>query len=202
MAIVECTSADQVIENARAVRARMRSLQPRRTPVVEQATPEPVAELPPQPEKISVEAATDEKISIEKRFAALERRLSKLMHMVGAEESNGAIVGPTYVTAADIKRLVSEHYGVTVGELIGPSRYSKVVLPRQVAFYLCRKFTMLSLPKVGSLFNRDHTSVLHGAKMIAERRAADSVLDCDLVKFELCVTEILERRREALERDG
>jgi chromosomal replication initiator protein len=53
-------------------------------------------------------------------------------------------------------------FGFTVDEVEGPSRRQPLVLCRQVAMYLCRDLTDLSLPKIGSYFGgRDHTTVIH-----------------------------------------
>ena len=66
--------------------------------------------------------------------------------------------------------------GSTVEDLCGSSRSRVLVTARQIAMYLCRELTDLSLPKIGALFGgRDHTTVMHADRKIrtlmAERRS-------------------------------
>jgi chromosomal replication initiator protein len=70
----------------------------------------------------------------------------------------------------------SAYFGISREDLLGPSRSRPLVLARQVAMYLCRELTPLSLPKIGEAFGgRDHTTVMHAdAKirtLMGERRA-------------------------------
>ena len=56
---------------------------------------------------------------------------------------------------------------LTEEDLYGSSRSQTVALARQIAMYLCREMTSLSLPKIGQLFgNRDHTTVMYATKKI------------------------------------
>jgi len=69
-----------------------------------------------------------------------------------------------------------EYFGTTIEDLCGPSRSRMLVTARQIAMYLCRELTELSLPKIGQQFGgRDHTTVMHAERKIrslmAERRA-------------------------------
>ncbi|MCE7885406.1 MAG: chromosomal replication initiator DnaA, partial [Actinobacteria bacterium ATB1] len=60
-------------------------------------------------------------------------------------------------------------YDVTMEDLIGPSRRRPLVVARQVAMYLHRELTDLSLPRIGEIFGgRDHTTVLHAQRKIEE----------------------------------
>lgn len=64
--------------------------------------------------------------------------------------------------------LVSDAFSVTRLDLISERRTAKVVLPRQVCFYLMRHCTTLSFPEIGRrMGGRDHTTALHGARKIA-----------------------------------
>jgi chromosomal replication initiator protein len=75
----------------------------------------------------------------------------------------------TVVTAVDIVNAVSAYYRISSDEIYGKSRTSAVATARQIAFYLCRTQTNLSLPKIGQIFgNRDHTTVLYGYNKIAD----------------------------------
>jgi chromosomal replication initiator protein len=61
------------------------------------------------------------------------------------------------------------YFGITRDELIGGNRSRPLVAARQVAMYLCRELTPLSLPKIGDAFGgRDHTTIMHGVGKITE----------------------------------
>jgi chromosomal replication initiator protein len=67
-------------------------------------------------------------------------------------------------------------FGVTEKELLGASRLRNVLVPRQVAMYLARELTGLSLPRIGATFGRDHTTVLHACRKVEEAIADDERL--------------------------
>ena len=63
---------------------------------------------------------------------------------------------------------------VVESELVGPSRKQPLARWRQIAMYLCRELTDLSLPKIGAQFGgRDHTTVIHAIDKIKQLMAAD-----------------------------
>ncbi|HWQ24131.1 MAG TPA: chromosomal replication initiator protein DnaA [Gaiellaceae bacterium] len=71
------------------------------------------------------------------------------------------------VTILRIQQAVSEHFGVTMDELVSPRRSQAVAYPRQVAMYLARELTDSSLPKIGREFGgRDHSTVIHATNKI------------------------------------
>ena len=73
------------------------------------------------------------------------------------------------VSPADIISITATFYQLSVEDLYGSSRSQTTALARQVAMYLCREMTSLSLPKIGQLFgNRDHTTVMYANKKISE----------------------------------
>jgi chromosomal replication initiator protein len=66
-----------------------------------------------------------------------------------------------------IVKRVADVFNISEKELLGSSRLKNVLLPRQVAMYLTRELTKLSLPQIGALFsNRDHTTVLHACRKV------------------------------------
>ncbi len=76
---------------------------------------------------------------------------------------------PNQVTAATIMAVTAAYYGVTMEDLCGSSRSRQLVTARQIAMYLCREMTELSLPKIGQNFGgRDHTTVMHADRKIRE----------------------------------
>ncbi|MEU5899781.1 MULTISPECIES: chromosomal replication initiator protein DnaA [Streptomyces] len=80
------------------------------------------------------------------------------------------------ITAPAIMAATADYFGLTVDDLCGSSRSRVLVTARQIAMYLCRELTDLSLPKIGAQFGgRDHTTVMHADRKIralmAERRS-------------------------------
>jgi chromosomal replication initiator protein len=65
-----------------------------------------------------------------------------------------------------IIRTTAAAYGFSVEDVLSPSRRQPLVLCRQIAMYLCRELTDLSLPKIGDQFQRDHTTVLHSVEKV------------------------------------
>ncbi|NYD57020.1 chromosomal replication initiator protein [Nocardioides marinisabuli] len=84
--------------------------------------------------------------------------------------------GEPEITAGLIIAQTAAYFGLAIDELTGPSRGRHLVMARQIAMYLCRELTDLSLPKIGAQFgNRDHTTVMYADRkinqLLAERRA-------------------------------
>jgi chromosomal replication initiator protein len=80
------------------------------------------------------------------------------------------------ITAAVIIAQTAAYFGLSIDDLCGSSRSRVLVTARQIAMYLCRELTDLSLPKIGQQFGgRDHTTVMHADRKIrqlmAERRS-------------------------------
>ncbi|MGR3871200.1 chromosomal replication initiator protein DnaA [Streptomyces graminifolii] len=80
------------------------------------------------------------------------------------------------ITATAIMGATADYFGITVEDLCGSSRGRQLVTARQIAMYVCRELTDLSLPKIGAQFGgRDHTTVMHADRKIralmAERRS-------------------------------
>jgi chromosomal replication initiator protein len=78
------------------------------------------------------------------------------------------------INAATIMAATAEYFDTTVEELRGPGKTRALAQSRQIAMYLCRELTDLSLPKIGQAFGRDHTTVMYAQRKIlsemAERR--------------------------------
>lgn len=78
------------------------------------------------------------------------------------------------ISTAAIMAATAEYFETTVEELRGPGKTRALAQSRQIAMYLCRELTDLSLPKIGQAFGRDHTTVMYAEKKIrgemAERR--------------------------------
>jgi len=73
------------------------------------------------------------------------------------------------ISPTDVITHTADYFKLTVDDLYGSSRSQAVATARQIAMYLCRELTNLSLPKIGQLFgNRDHTTVMYANKKISE----------------------------------
>jgi len=102
-------------------------------------------------------------------FASLNRSAldislaqSVLRDIIDTADDN--VISPT-----DIITATAAYFKLTVDDLYGSSRSQQIAVARQIAMYLCRERTSLSLPKIGQLFgNRDHTTVMYACKKISE----------------------------------
>lgn len=74
---------------------------------------------------------------------------------------------------SEIQRTVAAHFGTTVREMKSARRNRIITRPRQIAMYLSRELTPNSLPAIGRLFNRDHTTVMHAIDTIERIAKAD-----------------------------
>lgn len=73
-----------------------------------------------------------------------------------------------------IQKSVATHFRISLSDMKTKKRNKNIVLPRQVAMYLCRQLTNLSLPEIGYAFGgKDHTTVLHSCKKIDAHLAKD-----------------------------
>lgn len=78
-------------------------------------------------------------------------------------------------------KFIAEQYNVTVEEILSRKRTKTIAYPRQVAMYLARELTDLSLPKIGQEFgNRDHTTVIHAHKKISETMEKDPEVQTEI----------------------
>lgn len=85
--------------------------------------------------------------------------------------------GARLVTVEEIQKVVADHFRLTIADLRSDRRTQNVVFPRQIAMYLCRDLTDLSLPKIGEKFGgRDHTTVHYGLGRIAQRMREDRAI--------------------------
>ncbi|MBX6420327.1 MAG: chromosomal replication initiator protein DnaA [Nevskia sp.] len=83
------------------------------------------------------------------------------------------------VSLENIKRTVASYYNIRLSDLSSPRRTRMLARPRQVAMSLAKELTQHSYPEIGQAFGKDHTTVLHACRKIAELRATDERLDED-----------------------
>jgi chromosomal replication initiator protein len=111
------------------------------------------------------------------RLFAYARHLQKPVTIELAAQALHDLVAPgpsgRGATPLAILTAVSRYFGIKADDLKGKARHKQIVGPRQVAMYLLREDGHLSTPEVGRLLNRDHTTVLHGMKQIANDIARD-----------------------------
>jgi len=84
------------------------------------------------------------------------------------------------VSIDNIQRTVADYYNIKLGDLLSKRRNRMIARPRQVAMALAKELTNHSLPEIGDAFGgRDHTTVLHAVRKIAELREASADLSED-----------------------
>ncbi len=87
--------------------------------------------------------------------------------------------------AAEIIKFVARHYDLKVSEIKSKSNSRQIVIPRQVAMYLCKRLTDLSYPEIGKLFNdKHHSTVMYSVDIVQQKRDSDPDLDRTLQNFE------------------
>jgi chromosomal replication initiator protein len=79
-------------------------------------------------------------------------------------------------TITSIQKAVADFYGLRVDDLRSRGRNKSIVLPRQVAMYLCREIVKASLPDIGEGFGgKDHSTVIHACEKIKRKMAGEEV---------------------------
>jgi len=103
---------------------------------------------------------------------------------------------PHKITPATIQQAVAEYYGIRLSDLTAKKRTQAVAFPRQVAMYLCRELTDLSLPRIGEEFGgRDHTTVLHACDKVSRQMQQDPDLAATIAALsERLRTQTLSQR--------
>ena len=89
------------------------------------------------------------------------------------------------VTVRNIQRAICEHFDVKISDLKSKQRTKKVAVARQVAMYLCRKYTATSYPAIGAEFGgRDHSTVIHASKTIERKATTDPEIKATVERLE------------------
>ncbi len=88
------------------------------------------------------------------------------------------------VTIENIQKTVAEYYKIRSSDLLSNRRSRSITRPRQLAMALSKELTNHSLPEIGEAFGgRDHTTVLHGCRKIAELRESDGKINEDYMNM-------------------
>lgn len=96
---------------------------------------------------------------------------------------------------------ICNKFDVTKEELLGKRRNKKYVDARHVLFYLAYTKTSLTLPEIGRLVDRDHTTILHGCQKIKRAKSYDPDLELLIIETHLLALEYEVIRRKRLEKD-
>jgi chromosomal replication initiator protein len=84
------------------------------------------------------------------------------------------------ISIENIQKTVADFYRIKLVEMLSKKRTRNLSRPRQMAMALARELTSMSLPEIGLSFGgKDHTTVIHGCKMVGELRKSDSKIDMD-----------------------
>lgn len=87
------------------------------------------------------------------------------------------------ITMDEILFVIEDEYNVTREELESRGRQNSITTPRQISMYLARKLTDLSLVKIGDVFSRDHTTVMHSIDKIENMMNEDSIFKIEIEKL-------------------
>ena len=93
--------------------------------------------------------------------------------------------GKKEITVESIQKAICDFYNLKVNDLKAKRRTKNIALPRQVAMYLCRKYTETSFPAIGDKFGgRDHSTVIHASKTIEKRIKEDPYMQNTIERLE------------------
>ena len=136
--------------------------------------------------------------NVKSNIRELEGSLNKIMAYANLEQKDinldlaekvlKDIISPNQkriITPELILDIVAEHFDLTASDLIGNKRNSKIVFPRQIAMYLCRNMTEVTLKNIGKVLGgRDHTTIMNGiSKIENEVETSDSTREIiDILK--------------------
>jgi hypothetical protein len=110
----------------------------------------------------------DGSIALLARLGAMRSEVASTLQQIDhAIEVAEASSSPSYPSIAQIQVVVARHFSIKRSDLCSVRRDKGVILPRQIAAYLCKELTPFSLPALGRHFGgRDHTTILHAIRKI------------------------------------
>lgn len=119
-----------------------------------------------------------------KKVLAFARFHNRPITLELAKEALKDIIGAhnRQITLELIQRTVADYFKIKVADMYSQKRTRAIARPRQVAMWLARDLTPHSLPEIGDAFGgRDHTTVMHACRTIADLRSKDTHLNNDLL---------------------
>jgi chromosomal replication initiator protein len=120
------------------------------------------------------------------RLAANARFTARPITMEFAKEALRDLLAlqDKLITIQNIQKTVAEYYKIRVSDVLSKRRSRSITRPRQLAMALAKELTSHSLPEIGEAFQgRDHTTVLHACRKIAELRDSDARINEDYVNL-------------------
>ena len=85
------------------------------------------------------------------------------------------------ISVENIQKAVADFYSIKVADMYSKRRPANIARPRQIAMFMAKELTQKSLPEIGELFGgRDHTTVLHAVRKIADERSHDGQLNHEI----------------------
>jgi len=97
---------------------------------------------------------------------------------------------PTSVTVDKIFTAVSKKYNITKDDIVSAKRTKDIAQTRHISIYLIRKITDMSLPNIGKIFNRDHSTIISSIETVEKKLQTDSMFEFDLSAIENEVQKI------------
>jgi chromosomal replication initiator protein len=88
------------------------------------------------------------------------------------------------MTIERIQSSLAERMNIPLGTLISRKRDNRTAFARQLGYYLCRKHTDASFPLIGESFGRDHSSIIHGVRLISGRIEAEPAFRLSIRRIE------------------
>ena len=126
------------------------------------------------------------------RVIALARFTGRAVSVALAKEALRDLLAlqERLITVENIQRTVAQHFKIRVADLISKRRTRSIARPRQIAMALSKKLTTHSLPEIGDAFGgRDHTTVLHACRKVAELREQNITFSDDYATLLRMLTE-------------
>jgi len=152
------------------------------------------------PEEVAFYLAKLYRLNIRELEGAL-LKLSAFASLTGSEISielakkvlrqNSSQSANVYKDPEHIMKIVAQQYKISLADLKSDKKYRELSMPRQLAMFLTRKYSNLSLPDIGHMFGgKNHTTVLHAVRRISKLQDADPLLKESLVKLEGQIQEL------------
>jgi chromosomal replication initiator protein len=89
------------------------------------------------------------------------------------------------ISVEHIQKTICSHFNLRIADLKSKRRSKNIALPRQLAMYLCRKYTSTSFPTIGTMFGgRDHSTVIHASRSIEKKIKEDPSMKATVDRIE------------------
>ncbi len=118
----------------------------------------------------------EQRVPTVKSIAEIMQKLNKDLY--GQEAPVGFDIPPKRQSSfQDLMEAVSRYYSVSMQDIVGASRVREILIPRQIAMFLCKKYLRMSYVRIGGFFsNRDHTTVMNAMEKIESKLHNDAQL--------------------------